>query len=923
MPSGAQQPPIAASSARGHTCAFGDPAGLSATVASAPWEAAEPETMQAGTHTASAAGGLLERDQHLAALEQHSAEVATSSRGRILLISGEAGVGKTALVRSFCQTKERSARILKGACDALFTPRPLGPLFEIAHATGGELKELLAEGGKPHEVTAALLRGVQERPQTILVLEDLHWADEATLDVLKLIVRRIDAVPALVLATFRDDELDRAHPLRLVLGELSSGEGVARVRLAPLSPDAVAVLARPNGTDPVELYAKTGGNPFFVTEVLAEGGGQIPATVRDAVLARVARLGKSARAVVEAVAVVPAQVDLWLLAVLAPESPASLEECLASGILEAGAAGVSFRHELARLAVELSMNPLWRLELHRRVVHALEAPPRGVPDVTRLAHHAEAAGQADAVLRYAPQAGAHAAATGAHRQAAAQYARALRCGNGLPDPARAELLERAADEYFLTDQMEEAVAAEREAIETHRRAGDGLREGACLHELSHILRCSGRHPEAQQAGDESLALLEQFPPGQELAMSRANAAFLSMTNSDADGAFAWGGRALELAERSGATRALAHALNTVGSMELSLDMPQGVDKLSRSLELALAAGLEEDVGRAYLNYTAIAVGTRFHADLDRWLDASIEYCSERGLDLWWRYLIGSRARLEFDRGRWTEAAHWANVVLADPRTRLPRIDPLIVIALVRARRGDPEWRSPLEEAHAIAEPTGELQCIAPVAIAMAETTWLEGRAQAVEAATAKAHDLALSRRAPWLAGELACWRWRAGVREELPPALPEPYAREMAGDCEGAAEAWRALGCPYDAALARAGADDDAALRRSLKEFQGLGARGAAAIVSRRLRERGARDLPRGPRPATVCHPAHLTEREAEVLALVAQGQRDVEIAVKLFLSERTVGHHVSAILHKLGVRTRGQATAAALRQGLVDSPTG
>jgi DNA-binding CsgD family transcriptional regulator/tetratricopeptide (TPR) repeat protein len=878
--------------------------------------------MQAPSGTAGAAVELLERDEELRALDKHRAEVATRSRGRLLLIGGEAGVGKTALVRTFCQAKEHSTRILRGACDALFTPRPLGPFLEIAQATGGELEAVVAEGGKPHEVAAALLRDLHARPQTILVLEDLHWADEATLDVLRLIARRIEAIPALVLATYRDDELDRAHPLRLVLGELPSDDTVIRRRLARLSPGAVAQLARPTGTDAVELYAKTGGNPFFVTEVLAEGGTAIPDTVRDAVLARVGRLRPAARAVVEAVAVVPAWVDLWLLAALAAESSASLEECLASGILEAGPGGVGFRHELARLAVELSMNPLRLLELHGRVLKALEGgAPLGAPDVTRLAHHAEAAGRADLVLCYAPAAGAHAAARGAHRQAAAQYGRALRFASRLSDAARADLLERAAHEYFLTDQIEEAIAARREAIEMYRRSGAGLREGDCLHQLSNILRCNGRNAEAIQAGEESLVLLEQFPPGRELAMAYANAARLRMTHSDADGTFAWGGRALELAERSGATGALVHALNTVGAAEMGIGVPDGAEKLKRSLELALAAGFEEDVGRAYLNYAVTALNTRQYLDLDLWLDEGIEYCVERGLDIWWRYLVGARAWVDFIRGRWTEAVQWANVVLADPHTRLPRLDPLIVIALVRARRGDPEWRAPLEQAHAIAEPTRELQCIAPVAIARAEVAWLAGSAQGVAAATAEAFELAMSRQNPWMAGQLACWRWRAGIREEGPPSLPEPYAREMAGDWQGAADAWRALECPYEAALAQAGADDVADLRRSLTEFQDLGARAAAAIVSRRLRERGARDIPRGPRPATASHAAHLTEREIEVLARVAEGERDADIAARLFLSERTVSHHVSAILRKLGVHSRGQATAEGLREGLIDRP--
>ena len=173
----------------------------------------------------------------------------------------------------FCEEHGRSARILWSACDALFTPRPLGPLLDVAEVTGGELEELVESGARPHEVAAALMGELRTRAPTILVIEDLHWADEATLDVLKLLARRIEGAPALILASYRDEELDRAHPLRLVLGEFASGQAVERLKLEPLSPAAVAALAEPHGVDADELYRKTEGNPFFVTEVLGGGRG--------------------------------------------------------------------------------------------------------------------------------------------------------------------------------------------------------------------------------------------------------------------------------------------------------------------------------------------------------------------------------------------------------------------------------------------------------------------------------------------------------------------------------------------------------------------------------------------------------------------------------------------------------------------------
>jgi hypothetical protein len=372
---------------------------------------------------AGASAVLLERGAELSRLTECLEAVGRGGRGHVLLVGGEAGVGKTTLVRRFCEEHGGPARMLWGACDPLFTPSPLGPLLAVAEGSGGELKAVVERGAMPYEVVAALARELTARPPTVFVLEDVHWADEATLDVLRLLARRVETVPALVVATYRDDELDRAHPLRIMLGELATGRTVERVPLGRLSPVAVTQLAEPYGVDPEELYRKTAGNPFFVVEALAAGAKGIPHTVRDAVLARAARLSPEGAALLEAVAVVPPQAEPWLLEALAGEVADRLDECLASGMLVAEPAGVAFRHELARLAVEASVPPHRKLGLHRAALAALADPPAGAPDLARLAHHAEAAGDADAVLRFAPAAAARAASTGAYREAAAQDAR--------------------------------------------------------------------------------------------------------------------------------------------------------------------------------------------------------------------------------------------------------------------------------------------------------------------------------------------------------------------------------------------------------------------------------------------------------------------------------------------------------------------
>ncbi len=861
---------------------------------------------------------LLERSRQFAELGESLGAVLGSSRGRLVLVGGEAGVGKTALVSRFCEERGPSPRILWSDCDALFTPRPLGPLLDVAEVTGGELEELVESGARPHEVAAALMRELRMHEPTILVIEDLHWADEATLDVLKLLVRRIEGVRALVLASYRDEELDRDHPLRLVLGEFASGQVVERLKLEPLSPAAVATLAEPHGVNPAELYRKTEGNPFFVTEVLAAGEGEIPDTVRDAVLARTARLSSGASTLLEAAAVVPPPVELWLLETIAADVVDQLDECLTSGMLTAAPASVAFRHELARLAVEESLAPNLRVALHHKALAALADPPSGAPELARLAHHAEAAGDREAVLEFAPKAAAQAAAHGAHLEAAAQYTRALRFAEEQPLEARAELLKRRAYECHLTDQADEAAEAQKGAIDCYRRLGDQRREGDALRGLSALLWCPGRVAEAAQAGQQAVALLERLPPGHELAMAYGTVLRLCTLAEDDEAALVWGTRAIELAQRLDDTEVLSHAQISIASMEFLAGAPGGREKLERSLELAQQAGLHEHVVHAYQLLVRVALHHRSYALVNRYLEPGLEQCNEHGFDIARLYLLAYRARAEFDQGSWSEAAASAAFVFHERCiSTTPRIFAFAVLGLIRARRGDPEVWPPLDEALVLAEPTGELPRIAPVAAARAEAAWLQGELEAVAEATDAALELAVQRQASRVIGELAYWRWRAGIREEIPADSADPYALQMRGEWARAATLWSEIGCPYEAALALADADDDDALRRALAEFQRLGARPAAAIVARRLRERGARGLPRGPRPATRQNPANLTARELEVLALVAQGLRNAEIAERLFLSPKTVDSHVSAILRKLSVPTRGHASAEAVRLGL------
>jgi DNA-binding CsgD family transcriptional regulator/tetratricopeptide (TPR) repeat protein len=859
-------------------------------------------------------GVLLERSEQLAALADQLRLATATKQGRLVLVGGEAGAGKTAVVRRFADELPRTTRILAGACDALFTPRPLGPFLDVAEATGGELQRLAEGGVRPHEFAAGLIRELRTTGPSVVLLEDLHWADAATFDVLRLLARRVDTVPALVVVTYRDDELNRSHPLRVLLGELGAAENIHRVRIMALSAAAVTELAAPFGLDPLELYRKTAGNAFFVTEVLASTDGPIPRTVQDAVLARVARLSPAAKTLIEAVAIVPAAAEVWLLEKLRPAAMETLEECMASGVLGTVPAGVVFRHELARLAVEVSIPPDRLVALHTAALAALSAPPMGISDPTRLAHHAEAAGDAVAVLRYAPTAALKAASLGAHREAAAQYARAIRFGDMLPPDRRAELLSRRSAECFLSGEYPDAIEARRQALACYRQMGDRLSEGDALRSLSANLRCHGLVQEADEAGAAALAVLTTLPPGRELAMAYAQRAMLALNVEDLEAAVRWGGEALELAERIDDRETLVHALNTVGTARLLGGIDEGQDLLERSLALSRQWDLDEHAGRAYINIAWALARLRRYPLAEKFEREGDEYCLEHGLDAWRFEVLSHQARGRLDQGAWDDVVQTSSLIMQTTHTNaVGRVMALVHLAVVRARRGDPDHRAPLEEASTVAAPTGELQHLLPVAAARAEIAWLGGdpTAAAIAAeATSEALKLATRYQASWAIGELACWRRRAGVREAAPSGAAGPYALELAGDAQSAAQAWLDINCGYEAAVVLCCNGDENGLRRALGEFRRLGARPAASIAARRLRELGARDVPRGPRESTRHNPSQLTGRELEVLDLIAVGLRDAEIAERLFLSAKTVNHHVSAILRKLGVSTRTQAAA-------------
>jgi len=858
---------------------------------------------------------LLEREDELARLVE-IVDAARDGRGALTLVAGEAGIGKTSLVRELRDRVAGDAvAFFAGACEPLSVPAPLGPLRELFEAADGG--DLLALGSEDRlTVARALLDALGRRAPALAVIEDVHWADPLTLELTRVLARRIEELGVVMVVTYRDDEVEAQPELRLLLGDLATAPAVTRIALRPLSEAAVADLTRPAGLDAADLMRATGGNPFLVVESIAAHG-RLPASVRDAALARVGRLGMAAREALDAAAVMGPRLDPALIEAVISTHPVALEEARARGVLVADGSALAFRHELIREAIESSISPQRRTTLHARAFAALVAGGHA-EDHAQLAHHAELGGLTKEATRHAMLAAAEAERVGAVRETYLQAERALRLGGDLAGPDRFELLvqcSRASN--FANPRLEDAVDAAERAVALAERLSDQRRHGRALVALSYALWSLERVVEARAAAVQAITAFEETGDMASLAWASATLLRIEATAFDPASALQMAPRALALAEDAGLEETCIDVAISTGLARGHLGERAALRALDDALAATKRSGFTIRMVRAYVNLTNVGVALRAHERVDEVAAEALPLLEELHVSALPIMAIRIfRARSLLDRGRWEEA-----MAIAARRERWWQGEFHVACALealIKARRGEPDAAELLQQAW-----EGIVELVAAegsrhgmVRLALVEAAWLRGdRAAALDLLRAARETPAVARFARW-GGELALWASRLGSPIDPPAGAPEPVLLELAGDWRGAIAAWRAVDAPYEAALASLAGDDRAA-RDALASLHGLGARAAARAFTRERAARGER-ASRGPRRSTLENAAGLTRREQEVLEALATGATNATIAQALHLSERTVGHHVSAILRKLDAPNRTAAVERARARTLL-----
>jgi len=855
-------------------------------------------------------GMLLEREKELGGLGDLLAHL-DSTGGKVVLIRGEAGIGKSALVGGFLEALDDEAHAYLGFCDDLLVPRPLDPFWDMARDEPS-LKEPLDDGDRPGVLEAVLdLLSRTLRP-TVMVIEDTHWADEATLDAIKYIGRRVGRTNGLLMLTYRDGEVDYDHPLRGVIGDLPP-QDVARIQLGGLSLASVSSIIGDSEIDPRVVLDATNGNPFLVTEMASTDGDAVSASLQDSVMARVQKLSPAAREMLKTISVIPEPIPGLDVLGLTGATEDRLDECVRRGLLDTESGFVGFRHDLIRRTIESTLTASERVAANQLVLD-------GLPDETYdthpclIIHCAVEANDIARVVDLAPRSARYAVSMGSHRLAVEDFRQLAPHLELLAADDKGPILEDWAREEFLIDNNDEAIELNHLALRHYRERGNVSAESRILAQAAHFYENDGQRDQAEELARRAVDVLGKNPNGSDLARALEVNAYLNTMAGNVSIVPELVERTLEAGGSDIDERILIRSLNHRGIVANIANYPEGKSSLDEAWKRAEAAEQWYEESRALFNHAWAAVEFRDLAIASDYVRRSIASAARHELPALEVYAEAMHARILELEGKWVQAEDLARD-LSDSWA-LSQMVALPILGVLEARTGRDSARATLTQAWEMAVVADENQRLVPAAAALAEHAWIAGDVEMPVSEFKKVMTEELDKGFRYSPGAIAFWLWKLGELEKAPDGIAEPYRLVIEGKPRQAAAIWEKKGVPYERGLALTHGSEKDRLK-ALEVFETLGATAVASKLRKALRAEGVA-VPRGKGRDTRRHAAGLTARQAEVLALLDEDLSNTEIADRLFVSPRTVENHVSAVLMKLDSSTRDEAVARARGDGLL-----
>lgn len=856
---------------------------------------------------------LIERENMMVMLQQHLKKV-SDEEGHCILISGEAGIGKTALMKEFCKQQKLSGNVFWGSCDDLFTPRPLGPLYDVLWQI---TKKSRSNGLSEKSRTELFIDFFQEidalEGVVIVVFEDIHWADNGTLDFIQYAVRRIEQLSCLFILTFRENEMNLKPSLRNMLGQLPP-DSYSKFELLPLSKPAVIEMATSKGFNGEEVFGISGGNPFYVNEILASYSPGIPEKIKNSILAVFYQQKTGVKNAWEIWSIIPDGLEVELVPKL--KSSTDLENCFALDIIRVKDAKVVFKHEIYRRTIEETLNPIRKIELNKKMLELFLDIFEGNGQIERILHFAKHASERQLVVKYATLVARKAASAGSHQEAAKLWCTAIEYYEGNNTLPLTDLYERYIDECFLDGQIQEAIAYTQNVLEIRTKSAASDQMVACLCLLCRLWWIEGN---SIRTGDFAKQALE-YAGTQGVSTSATAMAYGTFADVGARAGtqaecLLWAERAFQMTKDTDNEEVLCRVMMVKGNVQIAqyASAEQAIEVLKQSLDKALSTSNFQLTGYAFLNLAGNAIRIKNYELAESTLVAGIRYCETQGLSFWNACLLSWKARLSLETGNWPEARSISDYLLKnESHPSIIKATALAVLGRILIRQKE-DGIGLLQEAKRIAMDGLDLHAIFFSINALLEYEWLNDSQVIDTDDIMQVSALIQSSGTYEEQVEFSFWMMKASRKFQLADQDNSDIHAKL--DCATVFN--RQATYPYEQALILFnGSEDDK--RNAVSIAQKLMATAVCEKMQQEMRSLGIKNIPRGIRSSTRANAALLTEREMEILTLLKGELQNKEIASQLFISAKTVDHHISNILVKLDTNSRHKAVAEAMRMGIL-----